>query len=260
MHAPVKRVGVVVAARALLAQAIDQLARRCQGRPAPALTADLQAVLRHLHLRGRRRRARSGESARSSGLVLLRWMRSLRRTDRPRRNSQAAVGPADRQVGHLPAPALAQALLDQLVVRPEGPVDEQTVGAGQRLAHRRARARPAPRNRPAARPCGRRGSCSPTLSPGEARPAGLEVQRPLARRGQRGHVQAARLPVARAAAAARPPARAGARSAARGSAPACGRRRCPRRSRADLVGGVDAPAAATRAGTAGPGSGRGPRW
>ena len=145
---------------------------------------------------------------------------------------------------------------DQLVAGPEGPVEEHAVGAARRRARAPATAPRRPRSRPASRPCARRGSRS------------RRCPRATAARRLRGAAAAcpdAASAVTRQAAAHHRSAAAAARPRAR----ACATSSCPgnrsqrpvehvapREALAHRVGRVHDQRAATRAATAGPGSGR----
>ena len=92
--------------------------------------------------------ARSGESSRSSGLVLFRWMKIRRCARQAVQAGEAPVRTAHRHVGHVLRALRAEPERGKLVARPEGPVEEHAVGGLERAADRVASPRRPPRGRP----------------------------------------------------------------------------------------------------------------
>ena len=118
-------------------------------------------------------RARSGESSRSSGLVLFKWMKIRRCALSPSRRARLPSGPPTGTVGHVLRALGAEPERGQLVAGPEGPVEEHAVG-GRRASRRTVSVTAPTPGQVGQRPPGRAlADTKPMLSCGIGRGAGL---------------------------------------------------------------------------------------
>ena len=112
--------------------------------------------------------ARSGASSSSMGLVLLMCVYTRCRLGSAPQPGQAAVGPRDRQVVHLPRGALADAEADQLVVGPERAVEQHQVGGRRGGASSASSRPPQPGTKAHVPPVRSSRTTSPTVWPGRS--------------------------------------------------------------------------------------------